>query len=120
MKKQKISDRVTDFVLTREADELAMLKVTNIAAMFGVNPSYLSRVFRDDKNITLNEFINGQKMFFSTQLLKKYKRITMTKLANIIGFSRSDYFITLFKNYYGIHPKKFYKVRKTRKRKPAQ
>lgn len=115
MRRQKISDRVTEFILTRKTEELAMLKVSKIAATFGVNPSYLSRIFKGDKDITLNEFITGEKMFRSVGLLKKDRHITMDDLARIVGFSRADYFITLFKNYYGVHPKKFKKARRSRR-----
>jgi two-component system response regulator YesN len=110
MHKQKISDRVTEFILTRETDDLAMLTVSNIAAIFGVNPSYLSRIFKGDKDITLNEFITGEKMFRSIGLLKSERQISLDDLARLVGFSRADYFITLFRNYYGIHPKRFKKV----------
>jgi two-component system response regulator YesN len=112
MGKQKISDRVTEFVLTRKTDELALLKVSIIADTFDVNPSYLSRTFKGDKDITLNEFITGQKMFRSALLLKKNRNLTMEDLAQIVGFSRADYFITLFKNYFGVHPNKFKKARR--------
>jgi two-component system, response regulator YesN len=114
MGKQKISDRVAEFVLTRKNDELALLKVSIIADTFGVNPSYLSRTFKADKDITLNEFINGQKMFRSALMLKKNRNLTMEDLATIAGFSRADYFITLFKNYFGVHPQKFKKTRRSR------
>lgn len=115
MGKQKISDRVAEFVLTRRNDELALLKVSIIADTFGVNPSYLSRTFKADKDITLNEFITGQKMFRSALMLKKNRSLTMEDLATITGFSRSDYFVTLFKNYFGVHPQKFKKNRRNRR-----
>ncbi len=112
MRKLKISDRVTEFVLTRETGDLAMLKVSHIATKFGVNPSYLSRIFKGDKDINLNEFITGEKMFRSVRLLRKNKTLSMDELAKILGFSRADYFITLFKNYYGVHPKRFEHTRR--------
>lgn len=114
MRKKKISDRVTEFVLTRDTKDLGALRVANIAANFNVNPSYLSRIFKGDKDITLNEFITGEKMYRSVDLLRKDKDITMDELAQIVGFSRADYFITLFKNYFGVHPKKFRKGRRAR------
>ena len=114
MRRTKISDRVVDFVLTRNTSDLAMLKVANIAANFGVNPSYLSRIFKGDKDITLNEFITDEKMFRSVMLLKKNRDMTIDDLSKKVGFSRADYFITLFKNYFGVHPKKFKKAKRTR------
>ncbi|MCU0287035.1 MAG: helix-turn-helix domain-containing protein [Acidobacteria bacterium] len=115
MGKQKISDRVTEFVLTRKIDELALLKVSIIADTFGVNPSYLSRTFKGDKDITLNELITGEKMFRSALLLKKNKSLTMDDMAKIVGFSRADYFITLFKDYFGVHPRRFKRNWKSRR-----
>ncbi|MCP4217217.1 MAG: helix-turn-helix domain-containing protein [bacterium] len=112
MKKEKISDRVTEFVLTRATNDLGGLKVGSIASTFDVNPSYLSRIFKGDKDITLNEFITGEKMFRSLLLLKKNKTISMNELSKILGFSRADYFINLFKSYFGVHPKKFEQIRK--------
>ncbi|MCP4147583.1 MAG: helix-turn-helix transcriptional regulator [bacterium] len=115
MKEKKIAERVTEYILTRETEELAALKVATIASTFGVNPSYLSRVFKGEKEITLNEFITGEKMFRSVILLKKNKNISMDQLSKIMGFSRADYFISLFKSYFGVHPQKFKQIKKPEK-----
>ncbi len=114
MRKKKISDRVTEYILTRDTDQLAALKVSNIATTFEVNPSYLSRIFKGDKDITLNEFITGEKMYRSVCLLKKDKDMSMDQLAKKVGFSRADYFITLFKNYFGVHPREFKQLKRRR------
>lgn len=109
--KKKISDRVTEFVLTREVDELADLKVANIAGTFDVNPSYLSRIFKGEKDITLNDFITGEKMYRSVMMLRKERVLSMEQLARKVGFSRADYFITLFRNFYGVHPREFKRIK---------
>jgi two-component system response regulator YesN len=116
MKKRKLTDRVAEFIVTRKDDELAALKVDTIAADLGVNPSYLSRKFKSDKDMTLNEFITGEKMHRSAILLSKNKHVSIVSLAKLTGFARADYFVILFKNYFGIHPKKFGEL-KNKKRK---
>jgi len=112
MKKRKLSDRVAEFIVSRNDDELAALKVDTIASSLGVNPSYLSRKFRSDKEMTLNEFITGEKMHRSAQLLGKNKKTSIVSLAKMTGFARSDYFVILFKSFFGIHPKRYSEIGK--------
>lgn len=111
MKKKKLSDRVAEFIVTRKEEELAALKVDTIAVDLGVNPSYLSRKFKSDKDMTLNEFITGEKMHRSALLLIRNRNVSIVGLAKLTGFARADYFVILFKDYFGIHPKKFGEMR---------
>lgn len=119
MKKKKLSDRVADYVITASDDDLATLKVDTIAEKLGVNPSYLSRKFKSDKEMTLNEFITGEKMHRSALTLGKNKKISIVNLAKSTGFARADYFVILFKNFYGIHPKRFSELRESMSFRPA-
>ena len=107
MKKRKLSDRAAEFIVSRNDEELAAIKVDVIASNLGVNPSYLSRKFKSDKTMTLNEFITGEKMHRSAIALSKQKAVSIATLAERTGFSRSDYFVILFRKHFGVHPKKF-------------
>jgi AraC-like DNA-binding protein len=107
MKKRKLSDRAAEFIVSLKDVELAALKVDVLASHLGVNPSYLSRKFKSDKEMSLNEFITGEKMHRSAILLSKAKKVPIVSLAKKTGFARADYFVILFKNYFGIHPKKY-------------
>ncbi|UCH95561.1 MAG: helix-turn-helix domain-containing protein [Candidatus Aminicenantes bacterium] len=112
MKKRKLSDRAAEFVVSLNDEELAALKVDFLASNLGVNPSYLSRKFKSDKEMSLNEFITGEKMRRSAILLTKAKKVPIVTLAKITGFARADYFVILFRDYFGIHPKKYGQLRK--------
>jgi two-component system response regulator YesN len=114
MKKGNISDRAAEYVVSRKDEELATLKVKAIAITLGVNPSYLSRKFKNDKDMTLNDFITGVKMQRSARLLSKRKKTSVVNLAEKTGFARSDYFVILFKNHFGIHPRKFGELKKSK------
>jgi two-component system response regulator YesN len=107
MKKGKLTDRAAEFIVSLVDEELAALKVKTIADALGVNPSYLSRKFRNDKDMTLNEFITGEKMRRSALLLATSKEVSIVNLAKRTGYARSDYFVILFRNHYGIHPREF-------------
>jgi AraC-like DNA-binding protein len=107
MKKENLSDRAAEYIVSRKDEELATLKVKTIANSLGVNSSYLSRKFRSDKDMTLNDFITGIKMQRCARLLTKRKKASIVNLAERTGFARSDYFVILFKNHFGIHPRKY-------------
>jgi len=114
MRKKKLSDRAAEFIVSLKDDELADLKVDVLASSLGVNPSYLSRKFKSDKEMSLNEFITGEKMHRSAILLSKNKKVPVVSLAKRTGFARADYFVILFKNYFGIHPKKYGQLKRSR------
>ncbi len=114
MRKRKLSDRAAEFIVALTDDQLAALKVDTLANDLGVNPSYLSRKFKSDKEMSLNGFITGEKMHRSAILLSKDKKVPVVSLAKNTGFARSDYFVILFKNYFGIHPKKYGQLKRHR------
>ena len=107
MKKEKLSNRAATLIASCKDNELQKISVESVAAKLGVNPSYLSRKFNHDKRMTLNVFITGVKMRRSAQLLVKKRPITPVKLAKKTGFARADYFVVLFKEFFGIHPRDF-------------
>ena len=114
MKKRKLSDRAAEFIVSLTDEELAALKVDTLAVNLGVNPSYLSRKFKSDKEMSLNEFLTGEKMHRSAILLSKNRKVPVVSLAKKTGFARADYFVILFKNYFGIHPKKYGQLKRNK------
>jgi len=113
MKKGRISNRTADLIESCKEDELETLKVDSVAEKLGVNASYLSRKFKADKKMSLNDFITGVKMFRCARLLRNSTEVSTYSLARKMGFARADYFVTLFKYSYGIHPKNFAKLKET-------
>ena len=107
MKKNNLSDRVVEFVLNCSVDEFQDLTVAKIAAAFHVNRCYLSRRFKHDKDFTLCEFLIREKLSRSVGLLRKDGDLTISELSRKMGFSNSNYFIQIFRNYYGAPPGKY-------------
>ncbi|MCU0287593.1 MAG: helix-turn-helix transcriptional regulator [Acidobacteria bacterium] len=108
-KDSKLSDRVVEFVLTREISEMANLTVKNIASALNVNPSYLSRRFSIDKKVPLGEHILQMKIYRSAFLLILHdsKQLTVKQLAKSMGFCTTSYFIQAFRKLFGIGPGKY-------------
>jgi two-component system response regulator YesN len=107
MKHSNISDKVVEYVLSRNNAELPMLTVENIAKKFTLNRSHLSRTFKNEKHCTIEEFVFKIKIIRAATLLKERKDLTIKNISTLIGFSRPDYFIRIFKRYFGTTPAKY-------------
>jgi two-component system response regulator YesN len=106
-KKKNLSDRVVEFVLNCSVDDFKNLTVTKIASTFHVNRCYLSRKFKSDKAFTLCEFLTREKLSRSVVLLRENDQISIRDLSSKMGFSNTNYFIQIFKNYYGAPPGRY-------------
>ena len=104
MKTKSISDHIVKFILSSNDEDLKDMSVTLISKSFGLSRSYLSRKFRCDKEFTLKEFIQREKMYRSALLLKERKDLSIKDLAGKVGFSTSDYFIKVVKKHFGTAP----------------
>lgn len=102
-----VSDRVVEYVLSRKVSELGILTVENVAANLKLNRSHLSRTFKHEKNFTIEEFIFKIKIIRAASMLKDNAGLTIKEIARILGFSRCDYFIRIFKLYFGTTPARY-------------
>ncbi len=107
MKGIDLSDRVVEYVLSMKVDELANLTVESIAFTMKVNRSHLSRTFKAEKDFTLEGFLFKIKIIQAATLLKDNMQLTIKDVSKKIGFSRCDYFIRIFKKYFGTTPAKY-------------
>ncbi len=104
---KSLSVRVVEYVLTRKTDQLATLTVESIATYLKVNRSHLSRSFRTENDFTIEEFIFKIKIIRAASMLKEDSNITIKEVSRQIGFCRCDYFIRIFKRYFGTTPAKY-------------
>lgn len=74
-----------------------------IAEAIFINPEYLSRLFKKEKGISLNDFIATQKMEIAKSLLTSTK-IPVHLIASKVGYSNFSYFSQVFKKYCGLTP----------------
>jgi AraC-like DNA-binding protein len=67
----------------------------------------MSRSFTAEKNFTIEEFIFKIKIIRAASMLKEDPKITIKEVARRIGFCRCDYFIRIFKRYFGTTPARY-------------
>lgn len=78
----------------------------SVADMLCVSKYYLSRIIKSETNKTFNENLNFLRMFIASQYLYG-SDMSITFIANQVGFSDSLYFSRQFKKYHGQSPKRF-------------
>ncbi|MBD5394945.1 MAG: AraC family transcriptional regulator [Lachnospiraceae bacterium] len=82
------------------------LSVNELAAYFYLNPIYLNRIFKKEKNLSISQFIIKEKMALAAQLLSE-SRLSVVAIAEQVGYPNYSYFTTIFKKYYGCTPTQY-------------
>ena len=75
-----------------------------------MNPSYLSRLFREEKGITLKEYILQKKIERAKELLRR-KNISVKMVSNSVGLTDPLYFSRIFKRKTGLSPLEFKNIK---------
>jgi YesN/AraC family two-component response regulator len=107
MNRDNLTSEVTEFILTRDISEFETLNVDAIARKFKITRPYLSHKFITEKNVSLSDYIFFIKILRSTMVLVDKSRLKVEDLSRMMGFSRTDYFIHIFKNIIGVTPGKY-------------
>jgi AraC-like DNA-binding protein len=112
MGKIKITSQAVDYILTRKNEELGNLDVENVAKGIGADRSYLSRNFKIEQEISLNDFILREKIYRAVFLLEKSHDISIEELSNKLGFRKVEDFVKEFSSIIAIEPDKYRNLRK--------
>lgn len=79
------------------------LSCQDIADAVHLNSSHLTRLFKKEKGITLNDFITSEKMRVAASLLKVTK-IPVSMIAIKVGYTSFSYFSQVFRKSTGLSP----------------
>ena len=79
---------------------------TEIGAIFGYHPFYVSRILKEKKGITLRQYIIAYRLKASKRMLELTKK-SISEIAEENGFTDSSYFTKTFKQTFGVTPKEW-------------
>lgn len=82
------------------------LSLSDIADALKLNPSYISRLFKQQTGRNMTDYIRSQKLTKAKKLLKS-GGYTVTEISELFGFSSVHYFSSCFKKQFGIAPGKY-------------
>lgn len=82
------------------------LSIKDIAELFNLNPSYLSKLFLKETGTTIKDFVINAKIQTAKNMLK-YSEFSYLDISLALGFSSQSAFISVFKKVTGITPKRY-------------
>lgn len=82
------------------------LSLEFLSKKFFINKDYLSKKFRNVAGIGINEFITYVRIKNAEELLRN-TLLSITEIANAVGYKDSNYFSSVFKKTNGISPLKY-------------
>lgn len=87
------------------ADELS---VRDIAAACYVSGDHLTRLFKKKFGKSVSEYIQEKRIRLAGELLRR-QDMTISMVANSVGFGNYSYFTEQFKKYFGVTPREYQK-----------
>lgn len=85
------------------------LTVEDVSEAMGLNPSYLSKLFKKEMGITISQYIRDQKIAIACNMLRHLDDSSLA-ISNYLGFSSQSHFIQVFKKCIGIPPEEYRKL----------
>lgn len=79
------------------------ISLEKLASVVNMNESYLSRIFKEELNITISDYIKLKRLEYAKELLKQ-KNMRIKDVAINVGISDQLYFSRIFTKQFGITP----------------
>ena len=83
--------------------------ITNetLSAQFGYVPSYLSRIFRDQMDVSPMAYLTRLRLEMAKELLREHRGLLVRDVAQLVGYTDVSYFSKLFKKATGLWPSQY-------------
>ena len=107
VEEETLSERLIKYIATRKDEEFGALSVSSLADAFNIHRSKLSRTFKAERKITLDDYLSNEKMYRSAFILMSGEEIPIKELAGLMGFRTDDYFVRVFKRHFGLSPRQY-------------
>ncbi|MBP1963249.1 response regulator [Paenibacillus aceris] len=82
------------------------LSLHDVSSVIHISPTYLSIIFKKEKNINFSEFLNQLRMNKAMELLR-ISDLKSYEVAEKVGFKNAHYFSLCFKKYTGVSPSEY-------------
>jgi AraC-like DNA-binding protein len=102
--KQALVDEIKLYI---EKNYKSDLSLKQISEEFFTSPATVSRIFKEHLGDTPINYLIQYRMKKAEALIERNEEVSVTEVANLIGYKDAYYFSKLFKKYYGSSPTKY-------------
>lgn len=99
----RMVDELDAYIRENCSDEISN---TELGAVFGYHPFYISRMLKDRKGITLRQYVISYRLKAARRMLEVTGK-TVNEIAEQLGFTDASYFTKVFKGEFGETPKEY-------------
>jgi len=100
---QRMVEELDKYISENASDEISN---TEIGAVFGYHPFYVSNLLKEKKGITLRQYIIAYRLKAAKKLLENTRR-SIAQIAEETGFTDASYFAKAFRQTFGMTPKEW-------------
>lgn len=99
----RMVEELDNYIRENVSDEISN---TEIGAIFGYHPFYVSRMLKERKGMTLRQYIIAYRLKCAKRLLELSNK-SAAEIAEECGFTDASYFAKTFKSAFGMTPKEY-------------
>lgn len=99
----RMVEELDNYIRENVSDEISN---TEIGAIFGYHPFYVSRMLKERKGMTLRQYIIAYRLKCAKRLLELSDK-SAAEIAEECGFTDASYFAKIFKSTFGMTPKEY-------------
>ncbi len=99
--------KIADYIAEHITENLSL---SIVASAFGISTWYLSHIFKDVLNVNFSSYVNEKKFESAKDMLANNPELSVTDIAQKIGYYNMSYFIHQFKKKYGMTPLQYRKA----------
>ncbi|NLW10492.1 MAG: AraC family transcriptional regulator [Clostridiaceae bacterium] len=85
------------------------ITVSQLSRHIGLDPAYMSRLFKKEVGVTISEYVRSQKIETAKNMLV-YSGYSAAQIASILAFPSQSYFSEIFKKHTGMTPSQYRKA----------
>ena len=100
---QRMVEELDSYIRERCSEEISN---TEIGAIFGYHPFYVSKLLKDKKGQTLRQYVIAYRLKLARRMLECSAKST-AEIAEEAGFTDASYFAKTFKSAFGMTPKDY-------------
>ncbi len=106
-RKSELINNILEYIDTHITEDISLVSV---AQHFGLSAGYLSKFFKDNSDESFSKHVIRKKFEYAAKTLSSDPTVTVSDIANRLGYFDAAYFTRQFKLYYGMTPTQYRKT----------